>query len=242
MLEKLTFRTDYKTKKDMDSAIALGIGISFLFLLLSFAFFNINAVSYMFGLGAIIYQIYSLYIIKEAFKSKKMTPFKYIVVFAVVLFILTIFVLLSKFNKESIHGDLLQIFLSFLAIASPLLFWEKLLGKIKKKIILVFLLAVLINGTKAQNETISDKLDTIERGIGFFRSILNFFSEVTSFFGRISGWIQNTLGFSNSVSLVFNIILILFAVYLVTKTMKFMIKWAMIILLIWILLQVTGIL
>jgi hypothetical protein len=246
MLERLAFKTEYKNTKEYKNAAILSVIISLLFIILSIASFSVYTLAYTFGIGAIIYQIYALFVIYEmAHKKVKMDGVKHIVTLALFLLLLTAGIMAYKFDKTRIRENPLAIIVGFLAIMVPVFFWEGLFmrsKKIFKPILLMILIIPLFSGSFAQNETNkTGTLDQIGGVLDFAKGAVNFISDILGFFGGIQNTIQTMFGLEPGQAQIINIGIILVMVYFFLRTMKWIVKWVILILFVWIALQVLGI-
>ncbi|RLG16765.1 hypothetical protein DRN62_03040 [Nanoarchaeota archaeon] len=227
MWERLFLRTEGVDEKK--SACLAGV-LSVLFFFLSV--FLPSTTSYVLKLGSILYATYALYFLKEISGEKSSRA---ILLLASVMAL----VLISFLWKEEVEGGWFPALLSLFVIYLPVIFWEELLELFGRKLGVLLLLFLFLPGF-SQNETNQSKIEHIKGTLDLIQELLSVVEQVLSAFSGLKEAIRSVLGLSPEYATVVNIILILSIIYLFMKALKWFVKWAIIIVIMWVILQLLG--
>jgi len=242
MLERFTFKTEYKNTNQYKNAAILSIIISIILILMAAILFDFYSLAYTLGIGAMIYQFYAFFIIFEMSK-KKMKIGSHIVTFLMFFLLITAVIMVIKFDRAKIRENPMGLALGFLTIITPVFFWEeffKKAEKIFKPLLILLLLVPLMIPGYAQNET-NGTLQQVSNVLDYAKIAVDYVSGIFGFFGGIQTTIQNMFGLDPGQAQIINIGIILVVLYLFLRTMKWIVKWIILILFVWIALQVIGI-
>lgn len=227
MWERLFLRTE---GVDERKSACLAGALSVLFFLLSI--FPSSTASYVLKLGSFLYATYALYLLKEVSGEKSSKA-------VLLLASLMALVLVSFLWKRGVEGEWFPALLSLLAIYLPVIFWEELLELFGKKLGILLLLFLFLPGF-SQNETNQSKIERIRGTLDLIQELLSVVERVLSAFSGLKESIRSVLGLSPEYATVVNIILILSIIYLFMKVLKWFVKWAIIIVVVWVILQLLG--
>ncbi len=244
MLERLSFKTEFKNMEECKNSAVLAISFSFLFVLLSIISSHFYSLAYTLGIGAMIYQIYSIYLLHEIIR-KKINWGKYFAFFLLLLVLATAAMMVYKFDRIKIRENPMGVAIGFVIVLAPVFFWEEISRKARKytKFLVFFLFVFLLTPAYSQNETNeTGTLEKIGSALDFGKTIIKYASDIMGFFGNIQEGIRGLFGLDPSQSQVVYIIILLAMVYLLFRAMKWVVKWVILILFVWVALQVLGIL
>jgi len=227
MWERLFLRTEGVDEK---KSACLAGALSILFFL--FSILPSSAASYVFKLGSFLYVTYALYLLKEISGEKSSKAI-------LLLASLMALVLISFLWKREVEREWFSVLLSLLIIYLPVVFWEELLKLFGKKFGVLLLLFLFLPGF-SQNETNQSKIEEIKGTLDLVQELLSVVEQVLSAFSGLREAIRNVLGLPPEYATVVNIILILSIIYLFTKVLKWFVKWAIIIIIVWVILQLLG--
>ncbi|GEM_PF-4730952 len=254
-IDKLGFRTEYKNTKEYLIASELSFVISVFLLAFSslFSYFSFYKSSYFLFFGALVYEIYFIYLLhhiaeKGIKKYKKpLSTLLWILNKLVYVLILATIVILLILRNPHVQPNKLAALAALTLIVLPLLLWEKLMSMFKRmnKRILFFLLIPmlvmpLVLASDNQTSSLTQTLEVLSQTVDTIGKIIKFIADVKNFFNGIVGWLTG-LGLSTGNATLIILIIILFFVWVALKYVRIILKWIMVGLIIWIILSILGV-
>lgn len=258
-------------QKDVEviKATIFVLAIFNIFLFLSATFFLVKGLftlSYILSLGVITYLLAIFYEVERVenkllgrLEGKLKRFFEVMIrlvtggVFVLMVFLLIIYFLNLPFYRFSLYDHMLSLF-AIPILVFPLIFWSRLVGFLKgrlgKGLLLVGLIFLLIpialgaNKTNQTNQTeggLSENLEDISETISTFQKVLGTINKGVSFFKKQRDNVQEIFGLTKGQSNVFMVLLLLVAAFIALKIIRTLIKWAIIIIIVWLFLQFIGV-
>lgn len=233
------------------------------FLFLASTFFLVKGMftlSYILSLGVIAYILAIFYEVErvehkllEKLEGKLKRVFKFLIrfitgsVFVVMVFLLIMYFLNLPFYDFSLYDHLLS-FLAIPILIFPLIFWSKLMNFMKGRfgkgllvIVILLLLLPTVFGANS-NETEESDLEKISEGISTIQKFMNIMERGTKFLKEQRNNFEEMFGFTKSQSTIFMALIALIAIFIALKIIRTLIKWAIIIIIVWLALQFLGVL
>ncbi len=257
-LERLVLKIEVENDFDAKNGVLLlGVIISS-FLIVSNALLGaryIN-VSNAFLLAAVVYGLPLILVCKQAIErwsrtlsgaAKLITNVSKDVVLTVFVLVLAVMLLDVMYLIAISGAKLLTFSIALVLLVAPTFFWNRLFNAfgflVTSKIFLVAVVFLVFGGAAAQNDTlgsISSTISNIQSGLdiistisGYLQSLLNYMGAIKEFFAGLGLDSMQT----NAVLIIGGLIFF----YFVLKFLKTVVKWAIVFLIIWIGLQIVGI-
>lgn len=255
-------------QKDVETikATIFVLAVFNIFLFLSATFFLVKGLftlSYILSLGVITYLLAIFYEVErvenkllEKLEGKLKSFFKVLIrlvtggVFVLMVFLLILYFLNLPFYRFSLYDHMLSLF-AIPILIFPLIFWSRLVGFLKgrlgKGLLLAGLILLLIPIALGANETnqtksgLSEDLEDISETISTFQKVLDAINRGASFFKKQRDNVQEIFGLTKGQSNVFMVLLFLVAIFIALKIIRTLIKWAIIIIIVWLFLQFIGV-
>lgn len=221
--------------------------------------------SYILSLGVIAYLLALFYEIErverrllEELEGKVKSFFEVLIrvvtggVFTLMVFLLLLYFINLPLYNFSFYDRVLSLF-AIPILVFPVIFWSRIVdffkGKLGRGLVLVSLVFLLSLPTFAQNRTneteegggLSEDLGKISKTISLIQKGLKAFNKIIEFLKEQRGNLQSMFGLSKGQSTVFLGLILLISIFIALKIIRTLIKWAIIILVIWLVLQVMGV-
>lgn len=253
-IQRLALPVEYEKKKEVLNAAILAFIISIILFIASaiIGFFDMGRAAYAVFVGGLCYELYFLLMVfnltENKIKDIKNKKFKSAADLVGKLFYGLIFLTIIAFlliNKPT--GDnRLSLVLALIIIVIPVLAWNKLFKgfqKMSKKwFIFPLLLLILLAPVYASFEDIQEGINVLAKTVEFLSKIYAGVLKIYHFFTGLSANISSILNISSTISSIITIIIVLVAIYVLLKLLRIIIKWAILALIIWVILQILGIL
>ncbi len=257
IIDRISFPTEFNNKKELRASIVLLFFTCLAFFVISSIMINFNL--YIFSktllTGTLAYEFILFYLldryiddfIKKEIKTKVQKPLyitsKFIFGTLIVATFLTLIYTMTLPTPET-ENKFISLITSLFLIVLPTFFWDELVrwyNKRKKKFFF-FLIALffLSNGFCQENtslnltsinlQNITQQITYIEKGVSTVQTIINYMKSLQTF-------MQTSFNLTPQQSQITTLILILIGAFLLLKFLSVIVKWVIVILIVWIILQ-----
>ncbi len=127
---------------------------------------------------------------------------------------------------------------------SPTFFWDELVHHFKKKVLKKFkivgalaILLLLASSASAQNATNASLINSLQGTISTVENGVNMFNQVKNFISNFQTNLGDALNLTPQQTQVVTIVGMLIGVFLLLKFLSVIVKWVIIILIVWIIIQ-----
>ncbi|MFA5406847.1 MAG: hypothetical protein WC307_05840 [Candidatus Nanoarchaeia archaeon] len=253
--DRISFPTEYRNEKELKTSIILLFLTCLIFFILSslMIIFNLFLLSKVLLLGTIAYEFILFFLldsytkgyIKKQIKGnniKRTLSVTSTGVFGLLIIMTFITLIYSMITPNpTTENKFISLTISLLLIMMPTFFWHELVMGFKKKYLkklkflglgIMILSLPLMGVASAENETNSlmGGLNTVQQGLDFINQLKNGFSSVQEFF-------QNNLNLTEQQTQIVIIIAVLILAFLLLKFLSVIVKWVIVILIAWIIIQ-----
>lgn len=257
IIDRLSFPTEYNTLNELKTSIIL------LFITCT-VFFVISIITITFDLllfsrtlltGTLGYELILLYLlndytkksIKKVIKEKKtrmrvglLTQ----IIFSLIT-VITFFSLIYTMTRPAFiyENKLISLGLPLILIMLPTFFWHEMVKGFDKKLLkkLRLLIPLIIISCLMTNTAIGaldlNQTSLLTNNTGIIGQGLNFFTQVKDFFTSIQSFLNTNFGLNEQQTQIVTIILLLSIAFFVLKFLGFIVKWVIVILVAWIVIQ-----
>lgn len=231
----LHLRVHYDNKKDLKRSMQVLTLVSAALLGMTYALptIGLSTTSYVSGIGFLCYSMALFYEFTKYFKNKyAKTLFK--IVIAVQLFLLVLSLINLLAIPKHVSREIVPSLGVIILLVLPLMFWDELhegVMKNKKASILLILPLLLAPTVLAANNTLTDSLDTLGSVLGVVKEVSG--AENIDFFEMQKKFLTSMLDMSDSSGIIL-LAMFLAILYLVMKFITTIIKWIIIIVVLWI--------
>jgi hypothetical protein len=255
LLERFILKIDVDSSYDVRNGVLLLTTIIGAFLIVSNALLQYNYinVSNAFLLAAVVYGFPFVLVCKQGIErwshtlsgaAKMVTNASKDIVLTVVVLVITVMLLDVMFLIAISGAKLLTFSIALVLLVAPTFFWNRLYDAfgflVTRRIFPVLMVFLVVGGVSAQNDTISSTIGNIQSGLdilstvsGYLQSLLNYMGAIKDFFAGLGLDSMQT----NAVLIIGGLIFF----YFVLKFLKTVVKWAIVFIIIWIGLQIAGV-
>ncbi|HLE06022.1 MAG TPA: hypothetical protein VI790_01605 [Candidatus Nanoarchaeia archaeon] len=264
VFDRISFPTEYHSEADLKSSLVLLFFTCLFFFVLSSCLIvaNLFLFSKTLLLGTIAYELILFYLLdkytenyiekKIKGKAKKALALSAKLIFGVLLlttFVALVFTMTTP--NPATENKFVSLLISLLIIVAPTFFWHELIEWFKKKgysklkflgLGIFFSLLVFNVSFAADNVTVANVTDTgifgsLGTALSTFQKGVNFFTQVTGYIDNIKSVIQANLNLTEQQTQIVMLIAILVSAYFVLKFLSVIVKWVIVILIAWIVIQ-----
>lgn len=264
VFDRISFPTEYHSEADLKSSLVLLFFTCLFFFVLSS--FLIVADMLLFSktllLGTIAYELILFYLLDKYTedyiekrvkgKAKKALAVTTKIVFGVLLFTtFAVFVFTMTTPNPPTENKFVSLLVSLLIIVAPTFFWHELIDWFKKKgysklkflglgvffSLLVFNVTFAADNVTVVNTTDSGLLGSLGTALGTFQRGVNFFNQVSGYIDGIRSFIQDNLHLTEQQTQIAMLVGVLVSAYFILKFLSVIIKWVIVILIAWIVIQ-----
>jgi len=262
--DRISFPTEYRTLDELKSSIVLLFITCLVFFILSslMIVLNLFLFSKVILLGTIAYEFILFYLlnqhtrkfIEKKIKGKPKKPLGMTssIIFGILMTLTFITLLYTMLTPTPLtENKFISLSAALAIIVLPTFFWHELvmwfkkkgLKKIKLLGLMLMLSLVFSNGALAVNETMNESsqdqgfFEQIGEGMNAINKGMTFISQVSDFINNIQTNFQNYLGLTPQQTQIVMVILILITAFLFIKFLGVIVKWLIVILIAWIIIQ-----
>jgi len=256
--DRISFPTEYRDRKELKTSMILLFFTCLIFFIISSSaiIMNLFLFSKTLLLGTIAYEFILFYLLKEQTKeyikekikgkAKRTLDISTSIIFGILILVTFATLLYTMLTPNPLtENKFISLSAALILIVGPTFFWHELVMFFKKKGFkgikwlgfgLMFL--IVVSAASAQNNTtnggllstIGQTADTVQQG-------LNFISDITNFFTNIQTTIGNTLNLTPQQTQVVLLIGVLIGAFLLLRFLGVIVKWVIVILIAWIVIQ-----
>jgi len=257
--DRISFPTEYKDEKELKSSIILLFLTCLTFFLLSSLMIILNffLLSKVLLLGTIAYEFILFYMldnytkkyIEKRVSGNKTRRTLHVTSTGIfgLLIILTFVTLVYTMITPTplVENKFVSLTIALLLIVAPTFFWHELVSGFKKKYLnklkflgLIVILLSMASVACAQNET-NGTLDTLSSGLNALQQGMNYFNQIQSSIGAVQDFFETNLHLTTQQTQIIIIIGVLILAFLLLKFLSVIVKWVIIILIAWIIIQMV---
>lgn len=254
-LKRLTLPVEYRKKSEMLNGAILAFLVSIFMFTIAVGFYTFNSfrAAHVLFVGGLIYEVlfiyYLFHLTKKSISKIRKVNFQRMasilgkLVFGLVFLTLFILILISQPAEKEVNK--LSLILALIVILIPVFLWKnsfKSLKKFNKKwLILPIILLFAIPMVVAENDSIMDTIQTVKKGASLIEKTYEGVIKIGTFFSGLNFKLASLLNLSEGTSSVVTIIIILAIIFVLLQFIKFITKWAIVLLIVWIVLQLLGV-
>jgi len=255
--DRISFPTEYRSIHELKTSMILLFFTCLIFFIISSGAIIINL--FLFSktllLGTIAYEFILFYLLKEQTreyikkkikgKAKRTLDISTSLIFGALILVTFATLMFTMLTPSPLtENKFISLTTALILIVAPTFFWHELVMYFKKKAFkgikllgfgLVFLLAV--NAASAQNNTTGGLLSTISQTADTVQQGLSFITDITNFFNNIQTIVGSTLNLNPQQTQIALLIGVLIGAFLLLKFLSVIVKWVIVILIAWIIIQ-----
>jgi hypothetical protein len=254
-LKRLTLPVEYRKKSEMLNGAILAFLVSIFMFIIAIGFYTYGffRAAHVLFVGGLIYEVlfiyYLFHLTKRSISKIRRANFQRMasilgkLVFGLVFLTLFILILISQPVEKEVNK--LSLVLALVAVLIPVFFWKKSFKSLrkfnKKWLILPILLLFVTPIVVAENDSIMDTIQTVKKGASLVEKTYDSVIKIGTFFASINFKLASLLNISEGTSSVVTIVVILAIIFVLLQFIKFITKWAIVLLVVWIVLQLLGV-
>ncbi len=260
--DRISFPTEYQSKEELKASIILLFITCTTFFILSSAtiIMQLFIFSKTLLLGTITYEFTLFYLLHEYTKSfiekkiktkktKKTLSITSTIIYSTLITLTFMTLIYTMLTPTPVNENkFISLTTALLIIIAPTFFWHELVTEFKKKtlkrfklISIILIIMISINMTSADNITVNETskgtLNTITESINTINKGINYITQLKTQITSIQSTLTETLNLTTQQTQIITIIGILITAFMLLKFLTIIVKWSIIILIAWIIIQ-----
>lgn len=261
--DRISFPTEYRSQAELKTSIILLFLTCVLFFLLSSAMIihNLFIFSKTLLLGTLAYEFILFYLLSKYTKKyikkevkgrvKQTLDLSSTIIFSLLMLLTFATLAYSMITPTPVtENKFLSLGIALFLIILPTFYWHELVLWFKKNLLKKFkflgvgLLVFLVLGNGfAANETINetaqqgDVFTTLGQGVTMMGQAFNFINQLKENYNNFQSFMQESLNLTPQHTQIITIVLVLVGAFLLFKFLSVVVKWVVIILVAWIIIQ-----
>lgn len=262
-VDRISFPTEYRTQAELKTSIILLFLTCVVFFILSSAMIihNLFIFSKTLLLGTMAYEFILFYLLDKYTKKfirkevkgkvKKTLDVSSTIIFGFLMLITFATLVYTMVTPTPVtENKFLSLGIALFLIIMPTFYWHELVMWFKKNLLKKFkflgiglLLFLVLGSGLAANETVNetaqqgDVFTTLGQGVTMMGQAFNFINQLRDNYNSFQAFMQESLNLTPQHTQIITIVLVLVGAFLLFKFLSVIVKWVVIILVVWIIIQ-----